>query len=662
MRERARRARAVFDAIEARLPWLPVVLAGVLAFRRLDNSDTWWHLAAGRWIAEHATVPRTDPLSFTVATHRWTDLQWLFELVLYGLHRLGGPTALVVAATVSYAATIALLVANLRVFLGPSGTTLLALWALAVAQERFAIRPEMASFPLLEAVILVCTTGRRTGSRLWLLPLLMLVWANMHSLFVIGAFVIACHVAATFVEQWLPTAWREPPAPDATRALRRAGVAALVVTTLTPYGPAGALFPMKLMSRINGSNPAFASIGEFRPPFSGYFPTFAVTAYQALIVFAGLVVVAACLAVVTNGRRGVAAPRAERRRGGGVEPRAEREAQPAIDVAGVAVLVGLGWLSLLARRNMALFALGATPVVGRCLAVVAARVRLSGWRLTPVVRRGVPAVIIPFVAFAAWFVASNRFYRANGDLHECGAGVLRVMFPVRAAAFARAVELPAPAFNDLTTGGYLAWERPIPGGVYIDGRLEVYDTEFFTRYVRALAEPARWQADVDAAGVQSVVLFHWWPNHAPLVRWLLRDRRWALVYYDEVVLVFVRREGHDDVIARAAEEFRARRAGITGDLLAGPSSWQWPVGQARGLATYAALLDVMGRADEAVPFWEHLLALGPRPRDAAGVAIRLADYHAARGETALARTYLQTAIAADRTNPAIRIVAGRLGR
>jgi tetratricopeptide (TPR) repeat protein len=237
-----------------------------------------------------------------------------------------------------------------------------------------------------------------------------------------------------------------------------------------------------------------------------------------------------------------------------------------------------------------------------------------------------------------------------------------VMFPARAFAFVKAMKLPGPPYNDVATGGYLAWDRAVDGGVYIDGRLEVYDVDFFSNYIRGLSDPAHWQADVDARGIQTVVFLHWWPNHRPLIRHLLGDRRWALVYFDEVVLVLIRREGHAELIARCADTFGPLRQQIADDLLKPVSSWQWPVGRVRGLGMYAALLDLAGKPDEAVRFYSRLLELRPPARDEGAVELRLAQYHAGKGEMSLARLYLRQAAQADPTNPGIATLAARLGQ
>jgi hypothetical protein len=123
------------------VPAATVILAAMLAFRRIEEPDTWWHLAAGRWMVEHRAVPRTDVLSYTLTDSAWINLQWLFDLFNFGLYTVGGATLVVIAGTVLYAAGMVLLLRNMRPALGPVAASLLALWALAIAQGRFTIRP-----------------------------------------------------------------------------------------------------------------------------------------------------------------------------------------------------------------------------------------------------------------------------------------------------------------------------------------------------------------------------------------------------------------------------------------------------------------------------------------------------------------------------------------
>jgi len=250
-----------------------VALAAILAFRRIDDFDTWWHLASGRFIAQHHAIPHTDVLSFTVPTNAWVNLQWLYDLLLYALFSIAGPSGLVIASAACFVATFALLARHLARHVGPVASTLLMLWVAATVNERFLIRPEMASFPLLAAVQLVLADGRRNPARLrWLVPL-MIVWANMHSLFILGVAAIASAIGGALVAETsiLPASWRHDSAwpADSRRALLRWGAAAVGATLVNPYFVRALFLPLELMTRINGSSTVYSVIGEFRRPFSG---------------------------------------------------------------------------------------------------------------------------------------------------------------------------------------------------------------------------------------------------------------------------------------------------------------------------------------------------------------------------------------------------------
>lgn len=80
--------------------WQKVVLFALLAAAALAaiapvrNYDFFWHLATGRWIVEHRALPLSDP--FAVASDRvpWINGEWLFEIVLYGAHRIIGTSGM----------------------------------------------------------------------------------------------------------------------------------------------------------------------------------------------------------------------------------------------------------------------------------------------------------------------------------------------------------------------------------------------------------------------------------------------------------------------------------------------------------------------------------------------------------------------------------------
>src|SRR3954452_16010583 len=64
-------------------------IAFVLALRKDVVIDGWMALVSGRWIAQHG-LPTHDMLTVWTHGRRWTDQQWLAQLGIYGLWRLGG--------------------------------------------------------------------------------------------------------------------------------------------------------------------------------------------------------------------------------------------------------------------------------------------------------------------------------------------------------------------------------------------------------------------------------------------------------------------------------------------------------------------------------------------------------------------------------------------
>ena len=615
------------------LPVLVVALTAAFSLRRLANTDTWWHLAAGRWIVTHGRIPATDPLSWTVPDHPWINVQWLFDVMIYGLFRVGGPSLVVIVSAVFYSVAMAIFLVNVRRYVGPILASLLGVWAVVISQSRFEIRPEMVSYVLIQVILWLYATGRVAGrKRLWFLPLVMCVFANSHSLFIIGAFVIGCYMLGTLLSSasFLPAGWRPPVHPQVRSQVLATGTAALAATVVNPFFVKGALFPLALMTELSGKQPFLRGIGELIPPFDAYFVTFSLKAYRVLFFVAlgvtlGALIVSALRGPATGGWIDPDAGRAERRRRERMSRRkvgASRPVAPAsdatvrpiplLDLGGVAVLVGVSYLSFLARRNTALLAIVGGPPLAMCLSVLGAGLRGRVLRTADFARR-LAVVALAFVLVGAcWFVTTNGYYRWNNELREFGLGIIPHCFPERAARFIKEQKLPGPMFNDFTNGGYFSWSEPVPGGVYVDGRGEVYGAAFLARLGTLLARPSEWQAEMDRRGVQTATLFHWWENHQTLFRYLTHDRRWDVVYYDETTIVAVRHQGNAETIGRAALAFLEQKPAIERSLLDPRTTWYWQLGKIRGNKAYSRLQYWMGNRDEGRRFSANMARLNQR--------------------------------------------------
>src|SRR5207237_2437023 len=72
---------------------LPVLLAGAAALYRSDDTDFWFHLAAGRSIALHGLPARETWCLAAWGQPPWLS-EWLFQVVLHALHAAGGDLAI----------------------------------------------------------------------------------------------------------------------------------------------------------------------------------------------------------------------------------------------------------------------------------------------------------------------------------------------------------------------------------------------------------------------------------------------------------------------------------------------------------------------------------------------------------------------------------------
>ncbi|MBS1854174.1 MAG: hypothetical protein JST11_02325 [Acidobacteria bacterium] len=170
---------------------LIAIFAGPIA-----DTDFWWHLRTGQWIAQQHRLPVPDPFAYTtgagmVARFNLTH-EWLAQLAMYGVYAAGGFTGVALARAVLLAAVCGMAgwIAA-RISQGFWRGILAALAASSVMAAFAADRPALVTF-LGVAVFLALLEGRRG---VWALPAIALVWANCHSGFFLGWIVVAAYAA-----------------------------------------------------------------------------------------------------------------------------------------------------------------------------------------------------------------------------------------------------------------------------------------------------------------------------------------------------------------------------------------------------------------------------------------------------------------------------------
>lgn len=204
------------------LPTLGALIAG------LSSVDLAYHLRAGAQILDTRAIPTVDSWTFTAAGQPWTDQQWGAQILLAAVYRVGGWTGLVLLRAGLVGLIFACLFATGRkAGLAMRPAALLTLAAFLVAAATLGLRPQLFGMALFAGVLLLVADRRAHPGRLWAIPILVLVWANVHGSFFMAPLVLGL--------AWLGDLHDRAEQPH--RALVVAVVSALAAC-LTPFGPA----------------------------------------------------------------------------------------------------------------------------------------------------------------------------------------------------------------------------------------------------------------------------------------------------------------------------------------------------------------------------------------------------------------------------------------
>ena len=156
-------------------------------------SDGWLALLAGREIVQHG-LPSHDTLALWTQGRRWVDEQWLGQLALYGLSRLGGiRLALLTHVGLSVTAFAGGAVLARKRDASPRAVTWIALVALLpYYMSSSVMRTQSFAYPLFVAVLwLLASDSRAPSRRVFLVLPLLILWANLHGSVVLAAGLVA---------------------------------------------------------------------------------------------------------------------------------------------------------------------------------------------------------------------------------------------------------------------------------------------------------------------------------------------------------------------------------------------------------------------------------------------------------------------------------------
>ncbi len=496
-----------------------LALAWVATWRPQVDPDAWWHLAIGDSISATGVIPPTEPFSWLTAGDPFVAHSWLWDLLFAWAWRAGGATGsslLVLPVTAVIVWLVWMLVRLATPGLPPLGRALLVLATIVVTLPTWAPRAQTLDIAFVLGTVLVLARYLHFEARrgLYALPLLGLLWANLHGSAVLA---LPAIVAIALVAQPLGARWgawpRRPPEPVVLAGL--AGVAAMLVN---PYGVRLLVYPFD-RAVASAFSPA---IFEWRSP-----DFWAAELLPFRVLLAGLLLVAVWLparsrdpfllltaAAWTFGALG---------------------SVRFLSIAGPLLIVALAPAAVGSVRRWFGFTEGGAEVGGIPDAGEAPG-EARGRRYRPA--SAIAALAVIAILAVGWLIIEPS--RQDAAIER--------RLPVGAVAALEAGGCSARLLPSYAWAGYVTWATGRQVGAY--GNSAEGPVSEQARLEAVTGDPAPW---LDTHEVGAVLM----PIDGPLFHWLDEASAWRLAYRDAQAGIYVR-TGVDCPISRISEPERER--------------------------------------------------------------------------------------------------------
>ena len=456
-----------------------VLFLGLFAMtaRNVIDPDVWWHLKTGEYIAQHKSVPHTDPFSYTRAGQPWVAHEWLTELGMYELQRTAGfPGLILIFAVILTAAFF-----SLYLRCGPAPymagvATLCAAWATAPI---WGVRPQVVSLLLTSLWLLILERSERHPYLLWWTLPLTLLWVNLHAGFALGLVLSALFLAGDLLEKRLNSLPTHNPH---TRTAALILFLDLLIVPLNPNGLRMFSYPIETLR----STAMQSYIAEWASPNfhrAEYFPF--------------LFIILATFAAVARPHN---------------RPR-PREL--------ILLLVSL-YSSLVSIRMIPLFVLIAIPLIAK---------RLGNWprsqhspQRSPTRSLFNAAMLLAMAVFATLRIAQVIQQQPAAEARQ---------FPTSAVAFLQSHPPAGSIFNHYDWGGYLIWKLYPSTPVFIDGRADLYGQPLFHDFADTYQFRTPWQQIIQRWRIQTVIV----PPESALATGLQGASGWTISYQDNQSII-----------------------------------------------------------------------------------------------------------------------------
>jgi hypothetical protein len=474
---------------------LLVILSSNLGQNLLNDCDTGYHIRAGEYILETRSIPKVDMFSFLDPPPAWTAHEWLSEVVMAQAHNAQGLAGVVVFFAFIIAMTYYLFFQFLRKdsdnILLLAGMVFLVIFSSMI---HFLARPHVLS--LLFLVIwyhILDIYQYHNKNYLYILPLLMLVWVNLHGGFIVGFVLLGTYFTGNLLYCFSKKSSNKQVHAAKSKSFFIIGFVCLLASFINPFGYHILLFPFDFVT----NKYLIGHVGEFLP-----------TSFQDFLLYKYLFLIMIAVLMTSKSR---------------------------LNLIELFLVLGFTYLSLYSVRYIPLFAIIVVPIIIK--------------RLDPMLQKSNNRLILFLNAKSQSFAEIDKTTRGYlWPVLALGLVVLLAVSggikhsfnpekkPVAAVEFLQQEHIPGNMFNNDEFGDYIIYAAYPEYRVFIDGRSDMYGVDHFKKYYKVIRLEQGWENVLETYDIQWIL----YNADSLLSRYLMERQDWHLVYADKVAHIYVR--------------------------------------------------------------------------------------------------------------------------
>ena len=484
----------------------------------MNDTDTWMHLAFGRLIWLQKAFPSTEPFVYTNLGQPFLYTSWLFSVVYYLAYAAMNVYGVILLKAVAItAAFFILLMDSLRPYKNYCVSIAVLIVMVFLLRDRFVERPEIFMMVFLAFSIFSLNAYIHENKKyIYFLPIVHLIWANCHSSINLMIIPFGAVLAGGFLQSYLKGKAIDfcyTPSRPQLKTIALIFLASFALTFLNPNVTGQYLYGYNMLSI-----PWYKQeIMELQAP------TWQSIKWPYLISFTMI------LSFLLNIKR--------------------------LSWINVLLILPFIYLSFVSVRFVYILAIVAAPILSSNISSILRHYSLDKYlfKRAATVMMSIVTVLYPFLV-----IMNGNSY--GHEKNTIGFGIEFETIPENALRYMDRRDIYGRIFPIFEWGGYINWRDFPKRSVFIDPRGEI-PVALLEQYKIALSDSSTMNRLAEQYDIKAVLIKY--PVMADLYREIgdtdvdpaFPNPDWALVYWDDNALLYLKRGGeYDAVITR--DEYR----------------------------------------------------------------------------------------------------------